>query len=232
MLAFLLGAVAGAAVALLYAPATGQETREFLGEKAREGRERATEAAARGREVVNRGRETVATAIERGREAYEQARTAGHDRIAERRRVSVWAEVFLGVIAVATLAMAIAQIGVLVAAGRLARRVGRLLDQVELELKPVFGHLNAIGRDASRAAALATAQVERVDRLFTDLTDRVDETVQTLHSTLAGPAKACRLRALGGGRPRDARRPRPALAARAKKKTLFSSSALRPAPAG
>ena len=75
MLAFLLGAVAGAAVALLYAPATGRETREFLGEKAREGRDRAAEAAARGREAVNRSRETVATAIERGREAYEQAKS-------------------------------------------------------------------------------------------------------------------------------------------------------------
>ena len=76
MLAFLLGAVAGAAVALLYAPASGEETRERLGEKAREGRERAAEAAARGREVMNRGRQSVATAIERGREAYEQARAA------------------------------------------------------------------------------------------------------------------------------------------------------------
>lgn len=37
LLAFLVGAVAGAAVALLYAPVSGQETREFLGEKAREG---------------------------------------------------------------------------------------------------------------------------------------------------------------------------------------------------
>ena len=37
LLAFLLGAVSGAAMALLYAPATGAETREFLGEKAREG---------------------------------------------------------------------------------------------------------------------------------------------------------------------------------------------------
>jgi len=37
MLAFLVGAIAGAAVALLYAPATGRDTREFLGEKAREG---------------------------------------------------------------------------------------------------------------------------------------------------------------------------------------------------
>ena len=40
LLAFILGAVSGAAVALLYAPASGRETREYLGEKAREGRER------------------------------------------------------------------------------------------------------------------------------------------------------------------------------------------------
>ena len=74
----------------------------------------------------------------------------------------------------------------------------------------MFGHLNAIGRDASRAAALATAQVERVDRLFTDLTQRVDDTVQTLHSTLAGPANilaalAAAIRAMRGAR---AQRPR------------------------
>lgn len=75
LLAFVLGAVAGAAVALLYAPVTGRETREFLGEKAREGREKATEAAAKGRQMINQGRETITTAIERGREAYQQART-------------------------------------------------------------------------------------------------------------------------------------------------------------
>ena len=74
LLAFLLGAVAGAAVALLYAPAAGRETREFLGEKAREGRDRASEAAAKSRQVINQGRETLATAIERGREAYQQTR--------------------------------------------------------------------------------------------------------------------------------------------------------------
>ena len=125
-----------------------------------------------------------------------------------------WSEVFLGIIAFATLAIAIVQIGVLVAAGRLARRAGRFLDHIELELKPVLGHLNAIGRDASRAAALATAQVERVDRLFTDLTQRVDETVQMVHSVLAGPAHegrailgavAVAIRTMRGAR---ARRPR------------------------
>jgi gas vesicle protein len=74
LLAFLLGAVAGAAVALLYAPAAGSETREFLGEKAREGRDRAAEAAQKGREYINQGRETITNAIERGRDAYQQAR--------------------------------------------------------------------------------------------------------------------------------------------------------------
>ena len=74
LLAFILGAVSGAAVALLYAPATGRETREFLGDRAREGRQRAAEAAEKGREFFNQGRDTIANAIERGREAYEQAR--------------------------------------------------------------------------------------------------------------------------------------------------------------
>jgi gas vesicle protein len=74
LLAFLLGAVAGSAVALLYAPTTGRETREFLGERAREGRIRAGDAAIKGRQIINQGRDTLATAIERGREAYQQAR--------------------------------------------------------------------------------------------------------------------------------------------------------------
>ena len=74
LLAFLFGAVAGAAVALLYAPATGHETREYLGDRAREGRQRAGDAAAKSREIINQGRDTLATAIERGRDAYRQAR--------------------------------------------------------------------------------------------------------------------------------------------------------------
>ncbi|MFN7916844.1 MAG: YtxH domain-containing protein [Vicinamibacterales bacterium] len=74
LLAFILGAVSGAAVALLYAPQSGSETREMLGEKAREGRERAAQAAAKGRDILDQGRETLSSAIERGREAYQQAR--------------------------------------------------------------------------------------------------------------------------------------------------------------
>jgi gas vesicle protein len=45
MLAFIAGALTGAAVALLYAPATGDVTREYLGRRAKEGREKVVDAA-------------------------------------------------------------------------------------------------------------------------------------------------------------------------------------------
>jgi gas vesicle protein len=76
IIAFVLGAVTGAAVALLMAPASGEETRRILGQKARDSRDRAEDAARQGREYINRQRETFASAIERGREAYNQARGA------------------------------------------------------------------------------------------------------------------------------------------------------------
>jgi gas vesicle protein len=73
-MAFVIGAIAGAAVALLYAPAPGEETRRKLAEKARESREKAEGFAREGREFINRQRETLATAVERGREAFDKAR--------------------------------------------------------------------------------------------------------------------------------------------------------------
>jgi gas vesicle protein len=46
-------------VALLFAPASGDETREFLNEKAREGKAR-----------IKAERDSILTAVERGREAF------------------------------------------------------------------------------------------------------------------------------------------------------------------
>lgn len=59
IVAFVLGAITGAAVALLMAPASGEETRRKLSERARE------------------GKNTFSSALERGREAYQQARSGG-----------------------------------------------------------------------------------------------------------------------------------------------------------
>ena len=79
LMAFVLGAVSGAAVALLWAPNAGEDTRRLLNEKVREGRERAASAAQQGREFASRQRENLATAIDRGREAYEGARAKSED---------------------------------------------------------------------------------------------------------------------------------------------------------
>ena len=70
LLAFVLGAAAGAAIALLYAPASGEETRRRLAAKAREGRDKVEALAREGREFVDRHRD----AFEQGREAHEQTR--------------------------------------------------------------------------------------------------------------------------------------------------------------
>ena len=79
LLAFLAGAVTGAAVALLFAPAAGEETRQFLTDKARESRERALTAARDGRDVLKRQKDQLTTAIDRGREAYTKARSSGEE---------------------------------------------------------------------------------------------------------------------------------------------------------
>lgn len=99
------------------------------------------------------------------------------------------ADLFLGIIAFASLAAALAQIGVVVVAGLAVRRVAKLAQTVEEQVKPLFGHLDAIGREATRASVLATAQVERVDALFADVSGRIDQTLNGLQSSLTAPAR-------------------------------------------
>jgi hypothetical protein len=122
------------------------------------------------------------------------------------------AEVFLGVIAAATLLMAMVQVGVIVLAGLIARRMMRLVDQVERDLAPIFANINAIGRDASRATSMAVAQVERVDRLVGDVVSQVERVVSRVPPAIGGPAREGRammaaLRAMVESL-RDARRAR------------------------
>jgi hypothetical protein len=99
------------------------------------------------------------------------------------------AELFLGIIAFATAAVAVGQLCVVVVTSIAARRIARMAQTVEDELKPIFGHLNSIGRDASRAAALAAAQVERADRLFGDISMRVEDAMNNVQASIEQPAR-------------------------------------------
>jgi hypothetical protein len=103
--------------------------------------------------------------------------------------VSGWTLGFLGAIAVATVLMAAIQVGAVIYASRLARKVQRISEQVEAEIKPLFTTLNQISVDAARAASLAAAQVERADRLFADVSLRVEQTVTALQNSIVAPAR-------------------------------------------
>lgn len=97
--------------------------------------------------------------------------------------MNTWATVFLGIIALATLVTAILQIVVLVAAAQLVKRVGRFVDIIEEDVRPIIASVANIARDASRVASLAAAQVERADEILSNTVRRLEDLlshVQTL----------------------------------------------------
>jgi gas vesicle protein len=78
---FLAGLGIGALVGILFAPKSGEETREYLTSKADEGRdyaqrkarelrERAEDLIERSKEIMDRQKEGVAAAVEAGKDAY------------------------------------------------------------------------------------------------------------------------------------------------------------------
>ena len=82
--AFLLGLGVGVGIGMLFAPKSGQETRELLRSKANEGgdylRQRGTEMkhsasewVEKGKEALNRQKDTIAEAVQAGRQAYRDA---------------------------------------------------------------------------------------------------------------------------------------------------------------
>ena len=68
---FLTGAALGAAVALLYAPQSGRDTRRYIGKQARKGRDVVTDAS---RDLYEKGKrvaDEAADLFERGRRLVE-----------------------------------------------------------------------------------------------------------------------------------------------------------------
>jgi hypothetical protein len=100
-----------------------------------------------------------------------------------------WDSVFLAAIAAATLVMAIVQIGAAVTGARLARRLEQLADEVHREIRPLVARATEVADEARRAAALAGQQVERVDRLLYDVSQRVTDTAEVLQRTVVGPIR-------------------------------------------
>jgi gas vesicle protein len=78
---FLVGLGVGALVGILFAPKSGEDTREYLSKKADEGRdfaqrkakelrERADDLIERSKDAATRGKDSISAAVEGAREAY------------------------------------------------------------------------------------------------------------------------------------------------------------------
>ena len=100
-----------------------------------------------------------------------------------------WNDLFLGTIAVATLVMALVQIGAIFVAARVARQAQQTLVTVHQEIRPLLAKASAVADEAARTAELASVQMQKVDRLVTDLSQRVDETATVVQRAIVTPAR-------------------------------------------
>lgn len=103
---------------------------------------------------------------------------------------------FLGIIAVATLVMALIQVGAVIAVLRIARQAQEMAASIQRDVKPLIAdvkplleRVHAIADEASRTASITTAQAQKVDKLVTDLTRRVDETSLIVQQAVITPAR-------------------------------------------
>ncbi len=85
---FLVGLGVGSLIGILFAPKSGEETREYLSQKVNEGNEyaqkkvrelrvRAEDLVERGKEVVSQEKGKIAAAIHEGRETYQWEKSKG-----------------------------------------------------------------------------------------------------------------------------------------------------------
>jgi gas vesicle protein len=83
---FMVGLGIGALVGILFAPKSGEETREYLTKKADEGREfaqrkarelreRAEDIVERGKQAAARQKDTLSAAVDAGRDAYQREKS-------------------------------------------------------------------------------------------------------------------------------------------------------------
>ena len=100
-----------------------------------------------------------------------------------------WSEVFLGVIAAATFIMALLQVGAVVVAARALREAQKTLATVQQDIRPLLVKAHALADEASKTASLATAQAQKVDRLLTELSSRVDYTSRVVQDAIVTPAR-------------------------------------------
>jgi len=81
------------------------------------------------------------------------------------------------------------QIYAFVSLAKTGRQIRDIMVTLQQDVRPLLARANIIADEASKTASLATAQAEKIDRLVTDLTRRVDETSAVVQQAIITPAR-------------------------------------------
>ena len=100
-----------------------------------------------------------------------------------------WPVVWLGTMAAALVVMAVVQVAVLMATMRIGRELMQTSQELRRELQPLVARAQRISDDVAKAAGLAAAQAERLDKLLASTAQKVDETVTVLQGALVEPVR-------------------------------------------
>ena len=100
-----------------------------------------------------------------------------------------WQVVFLGIIALALVAMAGAQVYMGLAVARASRQVTETVESLRRDVRPLIDKATKVTDDAARVTELAVRQVERVDRMVANMAVRVDDTLHVVQSSVVDPIR-------------------------------------------
>jgi hypothetical protein len=98
-----------------------------------------------------------------------------------------WAVVFLGVIALASLAQTVFLIALAVAGRRLARRVDEIHERFDREVRPSLESFSRVSRNLAEISDLATLQARRIDGVLADTLDKVEDATGHIRRFLLRP---------------------------------------------
>lgn len=98
-------------------------------------------------------------------------------------------EVFLGIIAGGTVAMAIVQVGLMIAALSFAKRMNAAVDRIENATKPLLTRFDEVAAEALASLAAARRQMDRLEHMTADVVNRIEQTARIAQTFVLAPAR-------------------------------------------
>lgn len=107
--------------------------------------------------------------------------------------METWGVVFLGVIALGSLAQGAFLVALMVFGRRLARRIDSLQNRIDRDITPALDNFSRVSRAAAEIADLAALQARRIDLVLADTAEKIEETTTLVQRLVVRP-----LQPLGG----------------------------------